>query len=659
MKILFDIDQLPSTSSTCKSKEERFAELEKRVCEIDEKFAKVLARKGCNATPFDRQPDDEMSDEDKTLAGIETENLDEEARCASDIADGVEGNHVNMSEETECSCVAMPKTRGERIAELECKLAAVSEKFDKLATSLGIEVSNTKLDDENSAIAEELTTEPIATVTMEAPADMAEEQFAEPVVAPVVAPNGNELSVESLVEKNSAANRVVARAFANKVSKFMLMGAALVALVFTFFIGVSLVDSGEIRNVDPEIFYYFTEHGFIDYFAAFKGVNYSELVVASGFYPTETLVRAYEIIYTLRALVASLTVIFVALSSVFAIYHFVYALRRKTIFNHIGVFATVLSYLCGVIMLFAIECGNVMLVYSNGKNVLGVFTYSLRLNAMTRIGGLIAIVLLTAGIICKKYSQWTERSLLNNKSTSSEKKSGVERSYSKKKNELSVRARRLLTVGIVAFTILGTFLAGGYAFTVNTEKETKIYQFNFSSGQLTEGEATEISSLSMPLVSFAQKYSLREEEILLEIRSIDVNLASEPDNLDLIIRREECESELETIRELADYSLNLGVTSLVAALCTVLFCGIMLLITLGKLDSVNADAYAVISVLPLTASVFNACVAVFVLSSFGKFGVVLSGTAPFFAFICIACATVCAFFLRPSLVKNTINKEVV
>lgn len=198
MKILFDIDQLPSTSSTCKSKEERFAELEKKVCEIDEKFAKVLARKGGNTAPFVIRSDDEMSDEDKALADIETENVDSKSMRGSDIADGVEENHV-VAGEPECSPTT-PKTRAERIAELECKLAVVSEKFDKLVASLGVEVCNDKTDDESSALTEEPTaelvsdsaaepaqvataetaTEPIETPSTETAVDMPEEQAAEP-----------------------------------------------------------------------------------------------------------------------------------------------------------------------------------------------------------------------------------------------------------------------------------------------------------------------------------------------------------------------------------------------------------------------------------------------------------------------------------------------
>lgn len=199
MKILFDIDQLPSTSSTCKSKEERFAELEKKVCEIDEKFAKVLARKGGNTAPFAIRSDDEMSDEDKALADIETENVEAKSMRGSDIADGVEENHVDASE-PECSPTT-PKTRAERIAELECKLAVVSEKFDKLVASLGVEeVCNDKTDDESSALTEEPTaelvsdsaaepaqvatvetaTEPIEAPSTETAVDMTEEQAAEP-----------------------------------------------------------------------------------------------------------------------------------------------------------------------------------------------------------------------------------------------------------------------------------------------------------------------------------------------------------------------------------------------------------------------------------------------------------------------------------------------
>lgn len=181
MKILFDIDQLPSTISTCKSKEERFAELEKRICEIDEKFAKVLARYGGDAALLGAPSDDKTSDAGKAVVGIETEKVDAKATCGSGIPVGADEKQVDASE-PECSRVATPKTRTERITELECRLADVSEKFDKLAARFGVEASNAKTDDESSAIPEESTAEPISDSTVETTAEVeTAETTAEPI----------------------------------------------------------------------------------------------------------------------------------------------------------------------------------------------------------------------------------------------------------------------------------------------------------------------------------------------------------------------------------------------------------------------------------------------------------------------------------------------
>lgn len=178
MKILFDIDQLPSTSSTYKSKEERFAELEKRICEIDEKIAKVLALKGDDKALFATPSDDKTPEKGEAVADIVAENVGEKATCGSDTDKACE--KCADASDSECSRVVMPKTRAERIAELECKLAAVDEKFDRLAASLGVEVCDAKPDDASSAITEDATDEPIEAVTTEATTAMPEEGLLTP-----------------------------------------------------------------------------------------------------------------------------------------------------------------------------------------------------------------------------------------------------------------------------------------------------------------------------------------------------------------------------------------------------------------------------------------------------------------------------------------------
>lgn len=657
MKILFDSDRLPGAGLTKNSKELRFANLENRISEIDEKFALILARNS-NALVCSSDLSEEFSTDKAEFVGDESlESVDETSTAVGELDDGAAKRGIENSAK---NTATNPKTRAGRLDELERKLVEVSEKFDKLTASVKVESIETenggeveskgkgeglffgKENNESGIGSEDLLPDAVDQDVV-----LAEESEGQVLTQETKQDVSEKKAKEKPVKKarNRAEEHAAACVFAGKASNYLLMVASVLALVFTLFIGVSIVDSGAIRNVEPEIFCYFSEHSFVDYFAAFKSVDYAALVVADGFYPTETLVSAYEILYVTRAVIVSFTVVAVIVSLIFAIKNFVLFLHKKES-KPTGALAAVLLYLCGSAMLFAVECGKISLAYVDGKKSLGEFSYTLRLNDITCIGIVIVACLLVLGLIGLSIAKQIN-------SVDTEKPAAVKRfPVGEEKN--SLKTKRLCTFLIVAVSLLSVLsasFAGYHPFGVVSERETTIYGVEFESG-LSEGvDVTEKSLFSMPIVALVQKYSLSEESVLSKMETYDYLLKYEPDNLDYVIGLEDCELELENVRVLAENALNVGVTSLIAAVVTIFLCGLLAFVTLGKFCS--ADVYVSISILPATAATFNALVAVFTSTSFGKYGVTVSSVLPFLAFVCAVGATVCAFLLRPYILKST------
>lgn len=423
------------------------------------------------------------------------------------------------------------------------------------------------------------------------------------------------------------------------LSFYVSFAAAVIALIATVFVGVSVRCVGQVRSVAPEIFGYFENHNLLYYFKTLSRAEIPDIITEKGFYVVDELITSYRAISVTQTVTAILTVVAVVGFFALAVYQFVKGLKDKKSFGMLGAVGTVVSYFCGALMLKATDYGSVSVIFKEKNAVTATFRLSLGFNTLTIIGITLSLVLLVAAVVLKTLSERAE------------KPAKVDR-FADKWALRAPTMERVLALAVAGIALCIVPLASCLAVGQNSESLVEVYVKNDESGLYEIKNYNSFTADALPLLSSIQKCSLTEEELLYQIETCDVRIAESPNDIDAMIEKDRLLLELSNNRKIMNYSLNYGLTMLYADIALILFCGLFICFALCGRHIHGGDTLAVTGVLPAVCALVNVAVTIFVYTSFAKLEQPVSLIAPFVSAVLAIAAAVGSFFVRYFVLKN-------
>lgn len=597
-----------------------------------------------------------------------------EAKAKSEAAKKAE---VAKKAEADKKAMAKAAKKAEKEAETKARAEAKAEAGNKVKaepeaepepkaaeSNLGSEPSEAEKPSESEAKSEKTEIKP------ESKSEPSEAKAAEKTQKATKAEKPKET-----VKPESKIGRTDSRALFLRLSVIFAVIAALASATFVLFFGVSVKVTVPPRDVDPEVFYYFAEHGFSYFLKPLDAAKATELITETGFYPTEQLVRAYVTLSTVRSIVMIASLVLIDVFTLLAVVELVRYAGSKNAqntqnagngkngesgksgsgsraFRPVWAIAAVATYVCCVVAVRMFDYGKIAFVFKSGNKTVSASELSMGLNAPTVIGLCLSILLVAASLVTDYMSK--KNSEIDGQKASSV---GAVYGYSLGKLEAEKRRKTLKTGTIAVYCIAGlallTILISGFTAVSSTTK-------GFGEMQIRDPQTGEYKTMSgareftetMPLTSLLRKYSLEEEETLYEIGNVEKLLARYPDNLEWIIRKEELDAELATIREKETYAFNFGISMTFSELATMVFSGLLAVYVLCLRDKLNGELLVVVSLLPVIFAFVTFAVGIFLLRSFGKIQIELGIVAPFMTLLTSAAACVLTFFVRKSILKK-------
>lgn len=441
-----------------------------------------------------------------------------------------------------------------------------------------------------------------------------------------------------------------------RLSVIFAVIAALVSAVFVMFLGVSVKITVPPRDVDPEVFYYFVEHGFSYFVKSLDAAKATELITETGFYPTEQLVNAYVTLSVIRSIVVIASVVLIAVFTLIAVIDFLrYAKNGDSKFRPVWAISAVVTYVCCVVAVRMFDYGKIEFVFRSGNKTISSSELSMDLNAPTIIGLCLSLLLLAAALVTDYLSgkNGSERAEQKSSSVGFGDGAGYSRKTEESKNRKTFRLEKVAVYCVAGLSLLTIFVSGftavsstskGFGETEVKDPQTGEYQTMSGVREYTE---------TMPLTSLLRKYSLEEEETLYEIGNVEKLLARYPDNLDWIIEKEGLDAKLASIRERENYAFNFGMSMAFTDLATIVFSGLLAVYVLCLREKLHGELLVVVSLLPMIFSFVSFAVGIFLLRSFGKIQVELGIAAPFLTILTSAAACVLTFFVRKAILKKS------
>lgn len=441
-----------------------------------------------------------------------------------------------------------------------------------------------------------------------------------------------------------------------RLSVIFAVIAALVSAVFVMFLGVSVKITVPPRDVDPEVFYYFVEHGFSYFVKSLDAAKATELITETGFYPTEQLVNAYVTLSVIRSIVVIASVVLIAVFTLIAVIDFLrYAKNGDSKFRPVWAISAVVTYVCCVVAVRMFDYGKIEFVFRSGNKTISSSELSMDLNAPTIIGLCLSLLLLAAALVTDYLSgkNGSERAEQKSSSVGLGDGAGYSRKTEESKNRKTFGLGKVAVYCVAGLSLLTIFVSGFTAVSSTSKGFGEMEVKDPQTGEYQTMSGAREYTETMPLTSLLRKYSLEEEETLYEIGNVEKLLARYPDNLDWIIEKEGLDAKLASIRERENYAFNFGMSMAFTDLATIVFSGLLAVYVLCLREKLHGELLVVVSLLPMIFSFVSFAVGIFLLRSFGKIQVELGIAAPFLTILTSAAACVLTFFVRKAILKKS------
>lgn len=471
------------------------------------------------------------------------------------------------------------------------------------------------------------------------------DDMAEPANAGVAVAFVEEESEETKAQKRlEAEQKAAAKALLfNKIGSFLLAVAAVAVLVCTVFIGQTVRYIGQVRNADSASFSYFTDKNLLDYFTVTDDAAIRQMIMDKGVYVTDELVSAYHAISVTETVVAIVTVLAVCAFFVLAVLDFIRNVKdnfQKP--RMLGAVGAVASYLCGAFIFKAINSGELSVVYKIRNQVQSTFRLSLGFNTATIIGIVLSLVLVIAALVAF---------VLPDIGRAKESEIKVRRK-SDKMRKFAPLAEKGFACAVVACALISIVFASVSTVTMNSKGTAAVYYKNETTGEYELIDYNSEKGDSLTLVSLIQKYSLEEEELLYNIDICQARIRENDTDIDAKIQLEDYRAALANTQKLIADALNFGLTTMYVDIALIVFAGVLICFVLCGRRIQKGDLLVVVAVAEAIFALLGSMVVIFVMTSFARLEVHVTGVAPFFHLLFSVAALVGCFYTRKFLQYN-------
>lgn len=476
------------------------------------------------------------------------------------------------------------------------------------------------------------------------------DDMAEPAKAGVAVAFAEEESEETKAQKRLEAEQKIATKalLFNKIGSILLAAAAVMALVFTVFIGQTVRYIGQVRNADSVSFSYFTDKNLLDYFTVMDDAAIRQMIADKGVYVTEELVNAYRAISVTETVVAIIMTVAVCAFFVLAVLDFIKNLKdgfqKPRMF---GAISTVVTYICGAFIFKAINSGELSVIYKIKNRVESTFRMSLGFNTATIIGLVLTLVAVVVALLALLLPDiWMV------------KKSEIKiKRKADKMRKFAPIAEKIFAGAVAVCALVCVVFASVSTVTMNSKGTAAVYNKNESTGEYELIDYNSEKDDSLTLISLIQKYSLQEEEILYNIEICQSKIRENDTDIDMKIQLENYRTELADTQKLIADALNFGLTTMYVDIALIVFAGALICFVLCGRRIQKGDLLVVIAVASAIFALLGCMIVIFVMTSFSRLEVQVTGIAPFFHLLFSIAALVGCFYARKFLQYNIDNEK--
>ena len=476
------------------------------------------------------------------------------------------------------------------------------------------------------------------------------DDMAEPAKAGVAVAFAEEESEEAKAQKRLEAEQKIATKalLFNKIGSILLAAAAVMALVFTVFIGQTVRYIGQVRNADSVSFSYFTDKNLLDYFTVMDDAAIRQMIADKGVYVTEELVNAYRAISVTETVVAIIMTVAVCAFFVLAVLDFIKNLKdgfqKPRMF---GAISTVVTYICGAFIFKAINSGELSVIYKIKNRVESTFRMSLGFNTATIIGLVLTLVAVVVALLALLLPDiWRV------------KKSEIKiKRKADKMRKFAPIAEKIFAGAVAVCALVCVVFASVSTVTMNSKGTAAVYNKNESTGEYELIDYNSEKGDSLTLISLIQKYSLQEEEILYNIEICQSKIRENDTDIDMKIQLENYRTELADTQKLIADALNFGLTTMYVDIALIVFAGALICFVLCGRRIQKGDLLVVIAVASAIFALLGCMIVIFVMTSFSRLEVQVTGIAPFFHLLFSIAALVGCFYARKFLQYNIDNEK--
>ena len=476
------------------------------------------------------------------------------------------------------------------------------------------------------------------------------DDMAEPAKAGVAVAFAEEESEEAKAQKRLEAEQKIATKalLFNKIGSILLAAAAVMALIFTVFIGQTVRYIGQVRNADSVSFSYFTDKNLLDYFTVMDDAAIRQMIANKGVYVTEELVNAYRAISVTETVVAIIMTVAVCAFFVLAVLDFIKNLKdgfqKPRMF---GAISTVVTYICGAFIFKAINSGELSVIYKIKNRVESTFRMSLGFNTATIIGLVMTLVAVVVALLALLLPDiWRV------------KKSEIKiKRKADKMRKFAPIAEKIFAGAVAVCALVCVVFASVSTVTMNSKGTAAVYNKNESTGEYELIDYNSEKGDSLTLISLIQKYSLQEEEILYNIEICQSKIRENDTDIDMKIQLENYRTELADTQKLIADALNFGLTTMYVDIALIVFAGALICFVLCGRRIQKGDLLVVIAVASAIFALLGCMIVIFVMTSFSRLEVQVTGIAPFFHLLFSIAALVGCFYARKFLQYNIDNEK--
>ena len=471
------------------------------------------------------------------------------------------------------------------------------------------------------------------------------DDMAEPAKAGVAVAFAEEESEETKAQKRLDAEQKTDTKVLlfNKIGSILLAAAAVIALVFTVFIGQTVRYIGQVRNADSVSFSYFTDKNLLDYFTVMDDAAIRQMIADKGVYVTEELVNADRAISVTETVVAIIMTVAVCAFFVLAVLDFIKNLKdgfqKPRMF---GAISTVVTYICGAFIFKAINSGELSVIYKIKNRVESTFRMSLGFNTATIIGLVLTLVAVVVALLALLLPDiW----MVKKSEIKIKRKADKMRKFAPISEKIFAGAVAVCALVCVVFASVSTV-------TMNSKGTAAVYNKNESTGEYELIDYNSEKGDSLTLISLIQKYSLQEEEILYNIEICQSKIRENDTDIDMKIQLENYRTELADTQKLIADALNFGLTTMYVDIALIAFAGALICFVLCGRRIQKGDLLVVIAVASAIFALLGCMIVIFVMTSFARLEVQVTGIAPFFHLLFSIAALVGCFYARKFLQYN-------